>query len=483
MCPCSQSTHCPRGLGVGRVTATWFQAATSRKQGAGLTGSQGSSEGVRTGTTVGSCARAKLRPSQRLMDLKTTGKTAWEMRFPFSSHMEGASSLVPLLLQVDNKNAVEVQEIRKAPESDESGQAYRARPVLEASRGGNNVGVVRQNFGGYLADEMWAAIFNREEIQANDDLRRRMLDSEHLDFESVYDEVVQGGSPEEREGFQAALEAAFAAMHAATLSQTNEASSAFSNFLSNFEGSRSSRQRGFFFSLNQDLLVESSYIEKKHQDCLIKIPGLHHPDWFTQRFRGRLTDDLRVALPEENEVNEAKEQFQQKSVEAFSYIKLHGSYGWRSEEAGGALVVGKAKTSVIEAQPLLAWYFQLFQEVLCESDRNLVVIGYGFGEEHINAIIQEGVDNGLRLYVISPKTAADFREMLIEKIHGETLWKALAHYHQGTLEDFSAGVHSPQPTQVAINLLSKLGTESGSRTKEWCCRPARQKQESGASCF
>jgi hypothetical protein len=51
------------------------------------------------------------------------------------------------------------------------------------------------------------------------------------------------------------------------------------------------------------------------------------------------------------------------------------------------MVIGYGKRGRTEKEPLLAWYLQLFKEVLNAGDVNLVTIGYGFGDDYINGLI------------------------------------------------------------------------------------------------
>jgi hypothetical protein len=67
----------------------------------------------------------------------------------------------------------------------------------------------------------------------------------------------------------------------------------------------------------------------------------------------------------------------------------------------------------IAGEPLLEWYLSLFKEALEEGDKNLVIVGYGFGDDHINDIIVDAIkDRGLKLFVISPQLPADFAQLL-----------------------------------------------------------------------
>ena len=98
-------------------------------------------------------------------------------------------------------------------------------------------------------------------------------------------------------------------------------------------------------------------------------------------FNGQLPSTLAgedlVSLPDESRIEKLKSSFWSKSSECFAYVKLHGSYGWRSQDGSDVMVIGHGKLGSIEKEPLLKWYLLLFDEILGQPERNLVVVGYG----------------------------------------------------------------------------------------------------------
>jgi hypothetical protein len=81
--------------------------------------------------------------------------------------------------------------------------------------------------------------------------------------------------------------------------------------------------------------------------------------------------------------------------------KLHGSYNWFAEPHGERLLVmGGNKTASIGAFKVLARYQDEFQALLSQPDAYLMVIGYGFGDSHINDAIQTAATKGLRIFII-----------------------------------------------------------------------------------
>ena len=84
-------------------------------------------------------------------------------------------------------------------------------------------------------------------------------------------------------------------------------------------------------------------------------------------------------------------------------FKLHGSSNWFREEGSPMLIIGGSKEGEISRTPLLAWYAREFARRLNEHPSKLMVIGYGFGDEHINQVISDAVKGGLKLFVIAPE--------------------------------------------------------------------------------
>ena len=67
------------------------------------------------------------------------------------------------------------------------------------------------------------------------------------------------------------------------------------------------------------------------------------------------------------------------------------------------LVVGGNKTASISQQPLLSWYHKMFQTRLRSPGARLMVVGYSFGDAHINQMIFSGIEAGLKIFIIDPQ--------------------------------------------------------------------------------
>jgi hypothetical protein len=83
----------------------------------------------------------------------------------------------------------------------------------------------------------------------------------------------------------------------------------------------------------------------------------------------------------------------------------------------------------------------LFKEVLHRDGCNLVIIGYGFRDAHINAVILEGIQKySLRLFVVSSDPPGGFRwglssnrvEESFTATEAQEIWSSLHGYYFGT---------------------------------------------------
>ena len=124
------------------------------------------------------------------------------------------------------------------------------------------------------------------------------------------------------------------------------------------------------------------------------------------------------------------------------------------------MVIGEDKTDQISREPLLEYYFKLFEEVLSIGNAELFVIGYGFGDEHINKVIADSIrDHDLGLHIMSPEAPEKFKENLSQKPNCEGLWNSLKYYYPCTVSqvfpsDGGAVSNTIQYRQIIENLFS-----------------------------
>src|SRR5262249_51018124 len=69
------------------------------------------------------------------------------------------------------------------------------------------------------------------------------------------------------------------------------------------------------------------------------------------------------------------------------------------------LIIGGSKQQAIGTFPILRSYLGTFESALTASDSRLMVIGYGFRDNHVNDVLGRAISNGLRLFIIDPNGA------------------------------------------------------------------------------
>lgn len=302
-----------------------------------------------------------------------------------------------------------------------------------------------QTFGGYLGSEMWAAILNQPEVQRDQALRECLLSEETLSYEAVYDEVLesQNYSLNQKREFTAAIRRAYEEMDDILCKQPRNDVAGCRFFVSRFADLDHLQTRGFVFTLNQDLFVERFYRETGDHRSAMRLPLLQNPEYF----KGSIEpgDKLQIRLPGMDDISKFQQRFWDKGTGKLMYLKLHGSYGWLSEDGSDVMVLGHGKKGRIEKEPLLKWYLSLFKTVLDSGDKKLIVIGYGFGDDHINEIIASAIkEKRLQLYVICPMEPEQFRNRLLRLYgfniqpnkYGEDIWNGLYGYYPGKVTDF-----------------------------------------------
>jgi hypothetical protein len=262
-----------------------------------------------------------------------------------------------------------------------------------------------KNFGGFLGDEMWAQIFNDTEVRTSKNLRK-LLQYDY-DFESVYSAVVSGNySEDDKNIIRRVIERAYRRLDDATKNWVFNHDSPYpvnwygwSELTNLFTGR--GNEKGLFFTLNQDI-----FLERRSRFLCPGAPPFRR-EFYDGPGRDLNQEDF-VVLPNENAVERAERDFMNHT--GLSYIKLHGSYGWKSSDGSNQMVIGKNKAELIENEPLLKWYFELFKSVIERGDKKILIVGYGFGDQHINKILVDGVVNhNLQIFIINPTSPEKFR--------------------------------------------------------------------------
>lgn len=144
------------------------------------------------------------------------------------------------------------------------------------------------------------------------------------------------------------------------------------------------------FTLNQDLLLEQHYLLR--QEPWGRWNGFQIPGCGTLTGGRDATSPL---TPTSNDL--------QLPSDRQPYIKLHGSSNWKGGDGRDMLVMGANKPSIIDRFPVIKWNHEQFRSLLLKPTARLMVIGYGFGDAHINRVIQQATSEGdLRVFIVDP---------------------------------------------------------------------------------
>jgi hypothetical protein len=266
------------------------------------------------------------------------------------------------------------------------------------------------NWGGWLASEAFEFLLGAPEL---DDHGRDLLWA-HKDtggFEKALS-VLQTGNPNAAENsplrrMEAAIRSMFDAMNRGFFRTGFElefmrppetGASNVGEFLARFDA---------IFTLNQDLLLEIGYCQR-----MGPVPQALNPRWTGLELPGMQTrvqpTPLSVAgawvgsrcpTPGVQSVAPANANIQ-------PIYKLHGSSNWVDETGNHLLVMGGDKPGSIKGSTLLSLYMREFERRLREPDARLMIIGYGFRDDHINAALRTAAEAAsLKAFIIDPAGA------------------------------------------------------------------------------
>lgn len=285
-----------------------------------------------------------------------------------------------------------------------------------------------KNFGGFLASEMWSQIYNHPRVQESSTLRDLL--QEDFDYESIYSQVVTASSTfSEADSLriQTAVESAYTNLDNAIKDWVFTVGAPYpvcwytmNRLFQLFNSSGSGK--GLFFTLNQDL-----FMERQSGMMCPGVPPIQSKHGALQSYT--LEKNNHVLLPPQSETDHAVETSMSGHA-GYVYIKLHGSYGWKSSNNSSQMVLGRDKLKRISDEPILKKYFQIFEEAISEGNKKILVIGYGFSDPHINSVLAHGArDRGLKIYVISHSSPQRWKEKVGEDLENAgSIIKGLAGY-------------------------------------------------------
>jgi hypothetical protein len=257
-----------------------------------------------------------------------------------------------------------------------------------------------RNWGGWLADEAFEFLLGAPEIDGylrhllwQNKLRSGGFESALASVQAAYTIDASLENKHRLDAMTAALVGMFNAMNRVFSKQRIEPVAGerpnIRRFLSLFDA---------IFTLNQDALLEFHFIG--HVRWSEKWKGSYTP------YLERLNPDSTGLYPHPQDERMAPAAHFTLIPELQPYYKLHGSSHWFSERAGTPmLVMGTNKLASIKNYEILEQYHKEFADYLSRPNTRLMVIGYGFGDQHINETIGTAAEKGLQIFIIDPAGA------------------------------------------------------------------------------
>ncbi len=308
-----------------------------------------------------------------------------------------------------------------------------------------------------VAGQVWTNIVSEPAVHEHSALRRALLAENGFDFEHLLfrAQLLNEFPNAERSALEAAILAVFDRIERRLFGDLFRVSivdvtALFAEFCGIGDAV------GLLFTLNQDMLFERLFwvghggnvarpgVSKPIREC--PVAGWNHA------LRDRADPNEKVVV--ETLLVKPDEDWP-KLTQGTQYLKLHGSWDWRTPDGDGAMILGGGKAETIELRPLLKFYFEVFREFLRFGDRRLLVIGYGFGDHHVNVALADAVKrHGLRLHIWDVHSPATMRSHILRQQAGEDIWSGLCGYTQSSVADLF-----PQRSGGDADFISESATE------------------------
>lgn len=262
-----------------------------------------------------------------------------------------------------------------------------------------------RNWGGWLASEAFEYLLGCPEIVGDVSLRQLLWRHQHqggfeaalAELQLAYTQDQQAGGPQLM-ALQTAVTRMFSDMNGAFLDIAGwefqqDVERMVGTFLTRFDA---------IFTLNQDVFLEHHYATQN-----VELMGKRK--WIGAELPGMKRTRSQDAMHDQSWAQSTWSPLTEKEFKAdpkFQPIyKLHGSSNWAHADGKPMLIMGGGKVREIGQTPILSWYAKVFEERLAEKPSRLMVIGYGFRDEHINTAIAKAVEGGLKLFIIAPEGA------------------------------------------------------------------------------
>jgi hypothetical protein len=253
-----------------------------------------------------------------------------------------------------------------------------------------------RNWGGWLVPEVFSYLMSCDELdQASRDLlikhrKTGGFENALTQLQTVFDASPTMENSRRLQSLQSALHGMFETMSKNFASREFEfqpdVAYQVAPFLGRFDA---------IFTTNQDTLLEAHYTGGHI--------GQHWPNIQTPGMKWAPGPDRVFTAMEGRLLNRMPDDQYAVAPNAQPYFKLHGSINWRANgHVGRMIIMGGDKEAQIKRYPVLRKYREEFETRLSQSGARLMVIGYGFNDQHINNAIGRAVEKGLKVFIVDP---------------------------------------------------------------------------------
>ncbi|WP_341915760.1 SIR2 family protein [Ferrovibrio terrae] len=255
------------------------------------------------------------------------------------------------------------------------------------------------NWGGPLASDLFSRLLGSPELTDGDLILLRKYPQNFEDTLAVLQmEFMKSGKTSltpQLERMQNALKRIFDELNADFSTATFEFQKpifreySLSQFLAYFNT---------IFSLNQDLLLEYHYLNGN-----VELSGQGWSGWVLPGMK-RAREVASPLVSEAARYMWAAEDVPYKlDGKVQPLIKLHGSSNWIDAKNNSLMIMGGYKDRAIAAHSVLKQHLETFRSEISKPNTHLMIIGYGFNDNHINNALFDAAKTGnLKLFIVDP---------------------------------------------------------------------------------
>lgn len=256
-----------------------------------------------------------------------------------------------------------------------------------------------RNWGGWLASEAFEYLIGCPELIDRASIRQLLWQKQgEGGFEEVISVLQQNNNPnDDLATLMAAVQGMFAIMNK-SIEKAPLGNHFYNiiNFLLRFKS---------IFTLNQDIFLETHYTKTDYQSISSKRIGYEFPGMEIRLppadpLQPMHTGSWHVINPSYS-INPNMQQI----------YKLHGSSNWMGPGPTSKIIIGGYKSAAIQGDQLFTRYHEDFERSISSDKVKLMIMGYGFQDEHINAALHRAIQRGLKFFVTDPDGAEKAKKL------------------------------------------------------------------------